>query len=82
MQTWQMQDAEARLSELVKSAQSQPQEITVHGKPVAVVVSRETFDRLSQAPGSLVDFMQRSPLFGADDVGFERDPSVTRETGF
>lgn len=31
---------------------------------------------------SLVDFMQRSPLFGADDVEFERDSSLTRETGF
>ncbi|MDP4078855.1 type II toxin-antitoxin system Phd/YefM family antitoxin [Acidovorax sp. A1169] len=82
MQTWQMQDAKARMSELVKSAQSQPQDITVHGKSVAVVVSRETFDRLSQAQGSLVDFMQRSPLFGADDVEFERDASLTRETGF
>lgn len=82
MQTWQMQDAKARVSELVKSAQSQPQDITVHGKSVAVVLSRETFDRLSQAQGTLVDFMQRSPLFGADDVEFERDSSLTRDTGF
>ncbi|WP_307689034.1 type II toxin-antitoxin system Phd/YefM family antitoxin [Variovorax ginsengisoli] len=82
MQTWQMQDAKARMSELVKSAQTQPQEITVHGKSVAVVISRGTFDRLSQAQGSLVDFMQRSPLFDADDVVFDRDMSLTRETGF
>ncbi len=70
------------MSELVKSAQNQPQDITVHGKSVAVVVSRGTFDRMSQAQGSLVDFMQRSPLFDADDVVFPRDPSSTRETGF
>jgi prevent-host-death family protein len=82
MQTWQMQDAKARMSELVKSAQNQPQDITVHGKSVAVVVSRGTFDRMSQAQGSVVDFMQRSPLFDADDVVFPRDPSPTRETGF
>lgn len=31
---------------------------------------------------SLLDFMQRSPLFGADDVELERDTSLTRETGF
>ena len=79
MQTWQMQDAKARMSELVKSAQTQPQDITVHGKSVAVVVSRSTFDRLSQAQGSLVDFMRRSPLFDADDVVFERDTSPTRQ---
>ena len=49
MQTWQMQEAKARMSELVKRAQTQPQDITLHGKSVAVVISRETFDRLSQA---------------------------------
>lgn len=82
MQTWQMQHAKARMSELMKSTQTQPQDITVHGKSVAVVVSRSTFDRLSQAQGSLVDFMQRSPLFDADELEFERDTSLTRETGF
>jgi prevent-host-death family protein len=82
MQTWQMQDAKARMSELVKRAQSQPQDITLHGKSVAVVISREAFDRLSQANVSLVDFMQRSPLCGVDDIEFERDNSLTRELSF
>ena len=85
MHTWQMQEAKARMSELVKRAQSQPQDITVHGKSVAVVISRETFDRLSQPPqiqSSLVDFMRRSPLCGADDIVFERDQSLTREVSF
>lgn len=82
MQTWQMQEAKARMSELVKCAQLQPQDITVHGKSVAVVVSREAFDRLSLAQSSLVDFMRRSPLYDADDIEFERDTSPTREVGF
>lgn len=83
MQTWQMQEAKARMSELVKQAQSQgPQEITMHGRPVAVVVSRETYDRLSQTGDSLVAFMHRSPLYGADDIEFERDKSSTREVAF
>lgn len=82
MQTWQMQEAKARMSELVKRAQAQPQDITLHGKSVAVVISRETFDRLSQAQDSLVDFMRRSPLFGADDIALEREQSLTREVSF
>jgi len=82
MQTWQMQEAKARMSELVKRAQSQPQDITLHGKSVAVVISREIFDRLSQAQVSLVDFMRRSPLYGVDDIEFERDHSLTREVSF
>lgn len=79
MHTWQMQDAKARMSELVKRAQTHPQGITVHGKSVAVVISRQTFDRLSQAQGSLVDFMRRSPLHGEDEIVLERDQSLTRE---
>jgi len=79
MKTWQMQEAKARMSELVKRAQTQPQDITLHGKSVAVVISRETFNRLSQAQDTLVDFMRRSPLYGADDLEFERDRSLTRE---
>lgn len=82
MQTWQMQEAKARLSEVVKRAQNQPQDITLHGKSVAVMISRETFDRLSQSQDSLVDFMRRSPLFGLDDIAFERDQSLTREVAF
>jgi len=82
MQTWQMQEAKARMSELVKSAQRQPQDITLHGKSVAVVVSREAFDRLTQTQGSLVDFMCRSPLYGVEDVELERDASLTREVSF
>lgn len=82
MQTWQMQDAKARMSELVKHAQKQPQHITLHGKSVAVVVSRETFDRLSQNHDSLVTFMQHSPLYNADDIVFARDQSLSREATF
>ena len=82
MPTWQMQEAKAQLSVLVKRAQNQPQDITLQGKSVAVVISRETFDRLSQAQDSLVGFMRRSPLYGADDIVFERDQSLTREVAF
>jgi prevent-host-death family protein len=80
MQSWQMQEAKARISELVKRAQVDgPQEITMHGKPVAVLISRETFDRLSQQGDSLASFMQRSPLYGLDELEFGRDASPTRE---
>ena len=82
MESWQLQDAKARLSELVKLAQGAPQDITVHGKSVAVVVSREDYDRLSRADVSLVDFMRRSPLWGQEDITFERDRSTTREANW
>lgn len=83
MQSWQMQAAKARFSELVKhAAQEGPQDITVHGRSVAVVVSRELFDRLSGNEQSLVDFMRASPLSGHDEISFERDRSLPREITF
>lgn len=80
MSTWQIQEAKAHLSELVKRAASQgPQEITLHGRPVAVVLSREDFERLTGNSRSLVDFMRASPLYGLDEIEFPRDRSPTRE---
>lgn len=81
MHTWQMQEAKSRLSEVVKDAEREgPQEITVHGRPVAVVLSRADYDRLAGTGESLVAFMRRSPLAGAEDLDFARDQSLTRET--
>jgi prevent-host-death family protein len=38
MQTWQLQEAKAHLSEAVRDAErAGPQQITVHGRPEAVV---------------------------------------------
>lgn len=83
MQTWQMQTAKARFSEVVKQAADDgPQEITVHGRSVAVVISRDLFDRLSGNQASLVEFMRASPLHEQDDIVFERDRSLPREVDF
>jgi prevent-host-death family protein len=80
MHAWQMQEAKARLSELVKLAESEgPQDITLHGRSVAVVLSRSAFDRLSGSGNSLVDFMRDSPLYGLEEIEFERERSTTRE---
>ena len=80
MKAWQMQEAKARLSEVVKCADSDgPQNITLHGQSVAVVMSRPMFDRLTANNKSLVEFMQSSPLFGANDIHFDRDTTPVRE---
>lgn len=80
MHVWQMQEAKARLSEVVKCAESEgPQNITLHGQSVAVVVSRSMFERLTGNEHSLVEFMRRSPLVEADDITLERNTSLTRE---
>ena len=75
-----MQEAKARFSELIKRAETEgPQTITSHGRSVAVVLSREAFERLSGSGSSLVDFIRQSPLYGIEEIEFERDRSTTRE---
>ncbi|MGA7979455.1 MAG: hypothetical protein WCA32_04415 [Chromatiaceae bacterium] len=44
-----------------------------------VVLSRADFDRLTKPRESFVEFMRRSPLYGADDIEFPHDESLTRE---
>jgi prevent-host-death family protein len=80
MRTWQIQEAKARLSEVIKDAEREgPQELTSHGRSVAVVVSRAEFDRLAGTGESFVAFMRRSPLYGQENIELERDHSLTRE---
>jgi prevent-host-death family protein len=83
MQTWQLQNAKAHFSEVVRQAtQEGPQEISVHGRPTAVVISREMFDQLTGNRENLLEFMRRSPLFGQQEPVFERDRSLPREDAF
>lgn len=80
MHTWQMQEAKAHWSEVVKRAESEgPQDITFHGKSIAVVISRATYEHLSGTEHSLLAFMQKSPLYDFEDIAFERDQGLTRE---
>ncbi len=44
-----------------------------------VVLARAEYDALTKPRESLLEFMQRSPLYGADDVDFPHDRSLTRE---
>jgi prevent-host-death family protein len=53
---WQLQDAKARFSEVVKRAREQgPQHITVRGEPAVVVISEEEFAKLAFPRPSVVD---------------------------
>lgn len=77
---WKMIEAKAKLSEIIKCAESEgPQDITLHGRPVAVVMTCTLYDQLTGNERSFVEFMQQSPLFGLEDISLERDHSLTRE---
>ncbi len=79
MSTWQLQEAKARLSEVIKKAKEEgPQSITVHGSPTAVVISSKEYERLKHPQGSFVKFMRQSPLYGID-LNLKREQTLTRE---
>ena len=78
-QSWQVQTAKARFSEVFRKARNEgPQRITRQGKEGVVMVAEEQFDRLvarSRQPSSLVEFFRQSPLVGLDlDFERQRDP--------
>jgi antitoxin Phd len=79
MQNWQLQDAKARFSELVKQAINRgPQNITVHGKPAVVIISKQEYDELTQPKMTFISLLRKSPLVGLK-LHFERDKSPARD---
>ena len=79
MQSWQLQQAKAHLSALVKEAcDGHPQEITLRGNPAVVVLSVEQYKKIIAPQMSLVTFLRASPLMGLE-LNVERDPRTPRE---
>jgi prevent-host-death family protein len=53
---WQLQEAKARLSELVRRAVDEgPQHVSVRGEPAAVVLSEQDYRQLTSQRPSIVD---------------------------
>ena len=78
MRSWQLREAKARFSELVRGAADDgPQTITVRGRRAAVLLSAEDYDRLKRPTPSLAELLRASPLAGLDFM-IERDRSPTR----
>jgi prevent-host-death family protein len=66
MQRWQLQEAKAKLSELVKQTTFAPQSITLRGEPVAVVISIAKYKQLTKPKKSLYDMLRSAPESLAD----------------
>lgn len=79
LEKWKLEDAKARLSEVVRRAITQgPQLVTVRGKEAAVILSAKEFERLSPAKKSrpLVEFLQGLRL---REIPLIREPDTGRE---
>jgi prevent-host-death family protein len=64
---WPIANAKARLSEVIDRAiDAGPQFITRHGRPTAVLVSTEEWNRKTRRKGNLAEFFAASPLRGSN----------------
>lgn len=78
---WQLQEAKNRLSEVVDLALEEgPQTVTRHGKEVAVIVSKDDFDRRRRAGtrGTIVSFL-RGLAFRTAHLDLERSRDRARD---
>ena len=63
--TWQLQDAKSKFSQLVEKAiQHEPQFVTKHGNHAVVVLSFEDYKKITKSKTDLVAFLRNSPLMG------------------
>jgi prevent-host-death family protein len=82
MKTWQLQEAKAKLSELLRQAEKTgPQCITVRGENTAIILSNKDYEKLLGEKENLWEFLQASPLKGID-LNIERDKSLSRNVDF
>lgn len=76
---WKLEDAKARLSEVVRRASTRgPQLVTLRGKEAAVILSAKDFEQLSPARKRepLVEFLQGLRL---REILLIREPDTGRE---
>jgi prevent-host-death family protein len=66
---WHLQDAKNNLSKLVQQAREKgPQTITLRGKPAAVVMAAEEYERLVGSKPSLAEYLLSGPEWDDDFV--------------
>jgi prevent-host-death family protein len=79
--SWTVASAKAHFSNVLERARVHgPQTITRHGRPMAVIVAAEEWERKTRRTGSLADFFASSPLRGADDLVVEREADLPRDS--
>lgn len=65
--TWQLQDAKSKFSQLVdKAMRNTPQIVTKHGNNAVVVMSFEDYKKITKPENDLVSFLRNSPLAEAN----------------
>ena len=78
MQVWQLQEAKAKLTELINDTKDEPQIISRRGVNEVVVINMKKFAELCKTQESIVSFFKNSPL-NEIEVEFDRDKHAMRE---
>ncbi len=79
MRTWQLHEAKAHFSELVRQAEGgEAQVVTKHGVASVVVLDVATYERLTTSGRSLLQALLAAPRFEAAELPLERDRAAGR----
>ncbi|HYJ80920.1 MAG TPA: type II toxin-antitoxin system Phd/YefM family antitoxin [Longimicrobiaceae bacterium] len=83
MNSWKLEDAKNRFSEVVRRALGhEPQLVTRNGRDAVVVLSVEDYERLLEPEEDLFTFLQSSPLaeaLAAGEIDLERPLDFGRD---
>jgi len=80
--TWSLQDAKARFSEVVRLAETQgPQHVTRHGDEAVVILSVDEYRKLKPQKKNLIEVLLSCPVKG-EEWDLSRDKSLPREIEF
>jgi prevent-host-death family protein len=80
--TWQLQDAKSKFSQLVENAMNdEPQFVTKHGHNAVVILSFEDYKKITKPKTDLVTFFRSSPLVEAE-LNISRNKDLPREIEF
>jgi antitoxin Phd len=82
-QSWSIQDAKNRFSEVVEAARRKPQTVTKHGKPAVVVVAADEYERLRKLQHlKAPTFAEMLLAMPQGDIDFERLKATPRDVEF
>jgi antitoxin Phd len=76
---WQIQEAKAKFSQLIEDANMKGyQTITKQGEPVAVILSKREFDKITQSKTSFLNFFKAAPCQEIE-LNIQRSKDLSRE---
>lgn len=78
--SWQVQEAKQKLSQVIRQALEEgPQVITRHGEEVVVMVSADTYRKLSGAQPDFKTFLQSGPDLSQLEIERSKEIAVAVE---